>query len=340
MIRTLPALRSHLQAAMEVEHATIPPYFTAWLSIRDGHNYEAAEIVRSVMLEEMLHLTLAANLLNAVGGRPRLTYAGFVKRYPCHLPHSGDRFTVSIEAFSKSALATFMKIERPEARNARPEPGRFHTIGQFYAAVRDAIDHLCDRLGESKVFTGDLTRQVRPEDYYGSGSIVVVTGRDSAHRAIDEIVEQGEGAHHGLFDKDRQILGQGRGEELAHYFRFMEVREGRHFTAHDTPASGPTGRPLAVDYAAVYPIRPNARAAMYPRGSEIRAALEAFGQGYGELLASLEAAFNGQRDRLTEAMARMFALRDQARALMRMPSGRGRTTVGLDFSPPRPSKRR
>ena len=68
-----------------------------------------------------------------------------------------------------------------------------------------------------------------------------------------------------------------------------------------------------------------------PRGSQVRGALEAFGHGYGQLLASLEAAFNGQPARMTEGMARMFALRDQARALMQTPSGDGKTTVGLDF---------
>ena len=57
---TIESLREHLQAALAVEHATIPPYFTAWISIKDTTNIDAAEIIRSVMLEEMLHLTLAA----------------------------------------------------------------------------------------------------------------------------------------------------------------------------------------------------------------------------------------------------------------------------------------
>ena len=98
---TLESLREHLQAALDVEHATIPPYFTAWISIKDTTNVEAAEIIRSVMLEEMLHLTLAANLLNAVGGRPSLTHQGFVPRYPHRMPFSGDRFEINIERFSK-----------------------------------------------------------------------------------------------------------------------------------------------------------------------------------------------------------------------------------------------
>jgi hypothetical protein len=168
----------------------------------------------------------------------------------------------------------------------------------------------------------------------------MVTDRDSAHRAIAEIVEQGEGAHEGIFDGDQRILGRGKGEEVAHYYRYMEVLQGRRYTRHDTARSGPTGPRLPVDYDAVHPIRPNTRAAMFSRGSGIREALDEFRRGYGELLASLEAAFNGERARLTEGIARMFALRHQALALMQTPSGDGKTTVGLDFESPAPRRLR
>ena len=328
---TLESLREHLEAALAVEHATIPPYFTAWISIKDNTNAAATEIVRSVMLEEMLHLTLVANLLNAVGGTPSLTHHGFVPRYPHRLPFSGDTFEISIERFSRQALQTFLAIERPEGPHARPEAKKFHTIAQFYAAVRDGIDELCERLGEKAVFTGHLSKQVRPDAYYAAGELIVVTNRDTAHRAIAEIAEQGEGAHDSVFDADHSICGEGR--EPAHFYRFMQLVKGRLYQAGDTPKSGPRGARLDVDWDAVHPIRPNARAHDYPKGSQVRGALEAFGHGYGQLLAALEAAFTGSPDRMTEAIARMFALRDQARALMQTPSGDGKTTVGLDFSP-------
>ena len=159
-----------------------------------------------------------------------------------------------------------------------------------------------------------------------------MTGRDSAHRAIAEICEQGEGVHDSVFDADHNITGED--QEPAHYYRFQQLLKGRQYRKGDTPKSGPSGARIAVDFGAVYPIGPNARAKDYPKGSPVRGALEAFGRGYGQLLASLEAAYNGKPDRLTEAIARMFALRDQARALMHTPSGDGRTTVGLDFTPP------
>jgi Ferritin-like len=64
------ALRRHLQWALELEHSTIPPYPCALYSIREDANREDAEVVRSVFVEEMLHMMLIANALNAVGGGP------------------------------------------------------------------------------------------------------------------------------------------------------------------------------------------------------------------------------------------------------------------------------
>ena len=71
-ITSMESLREHLQWAIELEHATIPAYLCALYSIKSGSNLEAVELISSVVIEEMLHLTLAANLLNAVGGEPRL----------------------------------------------------------------------------------------------------------------------------------------------------------------------------------------------------------------------------------------------------------------------------
>jgi hypothetical protein len=59
-IENIESLRRHLQWAMQIEHGTLPPYLCALYSIKQGPNAEAAEVVGSVFMEEMLHLTLAA----------------------------------------------------------------------------------------------------------------------------------------------------------------------------------------------------------------------------------------------------------------------------------------
>ena len=325
-------LRTWLQEAIEIEHATIPPYFTAWLSIEDGYNQEPREIIKSVLIEEMLHLTLAANILNAVGGHPDLIHPQFVPRYPHNLPHSGDRFQIHIEKFSRQALKTFEKIERPDSRGAKPKTTQFKTIGQFYAGVGKHLDEMCEKYGEKKVFSGNARLQIQREDYYGSGAIVVVTGRDTAHQAIATIVDQGEGADEGIFDLDKNILGSGSGKEIAHYFRFMEISHGQRYRQSDTRKSGPTGACLKVDFEKVYSIKKDLHRNDYPKGSEKRKALDDFADSYGELLKALHEAFNGHRLQLTAAMARMFLLRNQAVALMRTPAGKGSGTLGLDFA--------
>jgi Ferritin-like len=64
--------------------------------MKPGQNQAAAGILTSVFIEEMLHMTLAANLLNAVGGSPSLAHPGFIARYPTYLPHSANAFLVPI----------------------------------------------------------------------------------------------------------------------------------------------------------------------------------------------------------------------------------------------------
>src|SRR4051812_36113673 len=87
-------LLESLQTAMRLEHATIPVYLQAAWSLRvptdssPDTNSIIREIIRDVALEEMLHLTLVANLINALGGTPTMNTRGFFASYPCRLPGS------------------------------------------------------------------------------------------------------------------------------------------------------------------------------------------------------------------------------------------------------------
>lgn len=95
-IATVEQLREHLQTAIELEHSTIPPYLCALYSIHAGTNQAAVEVVHSVFIEEMLHLSLAANLLNAIGGKPVLDDPRLLPPIPCAsrtaTSHSRSRF--------------------------------------------------------------------------------------------------------------------------------------------------------------------------------------------------------------------------------------------------------
>ena len=109
-----------LQAALEVEMFTIPPYLTALYSIIEGSNAAAVQVIHSVVMEEMLHAALVSNLINAVGASPRLiAVAGGAGPqrigYPAQAPHISRPLIVELAPFSKAAVQGFMAIERPES---------------------------------------------------------------------------------------------------------------------------------------------------------------------------------------------------------------------------------
>ncbi|MDF1602043.1 ferritin-like domain-containing protein [Nocardioides sp. YIM 152315] len=334
-IESIESLREHLQWAIELEHATLPPYLCALYSLQAGQNAEASEVVTSVFMEEMLHLTLAANLLNAVGGRPVLDAPRMMPGYPTFLPHGDRSAAVSLVPFSHEALELFLRIEQPTPPGARPESDDYETIGQFYQAIQDGIRRLCARRGESHVFSGDPDRQVTNElAYGGAGQIVAVTDLASAMRALREIVEQGEGAaHQHVWDGDHEMFHPER-DEVGHYYRFQELALGRRYRREDTPQTGPTGAAVAIDWNAVHPMARDPRIGDREPGDPIREAQEEFNRGYRQLLQQLETAFNGAPQSLGTAVGAMYALKGQAQSLMQMPLEDGSGTAGPTFEYP------
>ena len=79
---TIENLQEQLQEAVELEFATIPLYMTSLYSIVDGCNSEIYDLIRSVLIQEMLHMVQAANILIATGGTPIVDNASFVPTYP------------------------------------------------------------------------------------------------------------------------------------------------------------------------------------------------------------------------------------------------------------------
>eukprot|EP00794_Sanderia_malayensis_P011133 gene11133-12304_t len=113
---TVQHLRKLVQAALEVEHSTIPPYMTALWSIRDGLNRQVHRLIQTIIRQEMLHMGLAANLLNAIGGKPSFIHSSFIPKYPTPLPGGlSPDLIVSLEKLSPRVIRdVFMKIEKPD----------------------------------------------------------------------------------------------------------------------------------------------------------------------------------------------------------------------------------
>jgi Ferritin-like len=328
-ITTREHLHDYLYAAMQLEHATIPPYLTALYSIRPGTNADAYHVLRVTAVEEMLHLTLAANLLNAVGGQPDLTKPGFVPEYPAYLPDGEADFKVSRSRFSRDALETFLSIERPrqapdEASRLvdRGQPRRnrlgvnphqtewqFYSIGEFYHEIWRGVHRLHQELG-GELFCGNPGKQVTKEYFYsGGGELVTVTDLASAKAAIDLIAEQGEGFGGTIYDTEH---------ELAHYYRFEQLTLGRYYQDGDEPAK-PTGPELHVDWDSAFPIKTDARLSDYPADSDVYEAAVEFNRSYADFLELLTRAYNGRPALLIDAVIEMFRVRDQMTRLMHNP---------------------
>src|SRR5690606_1406942 len=116
----------------------------------------------SIVIEEMLHMTIAANILNALGGHPVINSADFVPEYPGPLPMGiGNGLIVGLEKYSADVVKNvFMEIEEPEnpivfkSVNLAEMP-TYSTIGQFYQAIQQKIEELApDNL------PGDKSKQV------------------------------------------------------------------------------------------------------------------------------------------------------------------------------------
>ena len=195
-------LREALQHAIEVEFFTIPLYLTALYSIKDGYNQEAYEIICSVVMQEMLHLAQAANLLIAIGGRPIIDSAQAAPSYPSRLPAGllpGLNVTLQ-KASPKHIADVFMMIEFPEnivfedpLHNKRKIGTHFLTIGKLYGKIQLCMKKLHSKRKKT-LFRKESKQMSWPWKTNEEGiKLWTVTNIDEANEAINMITEQGEG---------------------------------------------------------------------------------------------------------------------------------------------------
>lgn len=314
---TPDSVATALQSAIELEHATIPAYLYALYSLDPARNAAVAGIVQSVVFEEMLHMTLAANVLNAIGGTPCIDTPDFIPSYPGPLPGSVEGgLIVHLAPFSSEQLLTFLQIEQPE--NAidipivnpltgdipTPEPDGAITIGAFYQAILAALAQL-----PASAFQNPARNQVGPDLM---PEAVVVTDLASAQQALNTIVEQGEGNT----TSPLEVVGGG----YAHYYRFLQIFAGSTLqpAATQTPPWAFGAPPISLDVEGIHPLPSDPKAANYPAGTAQAFANDTFNYTYTSLLKVLHALFNGQntQDCMSDAIALMMSLKGQARAMM------------------------
>lgn len=290
-----------MQKAVELEHSTIPPYLTAMFSLKPETNREIWNLIHSIVVEEMLHMSISSNIMNALGGSPTINEKGFVPNYPAPLPMGiGGDLIVGLEKYSVDLVEkTFMKIEEPEnpiifkSALATEDEVTFRTIGEFYEALQRKIEEL-----PGEKLPGDVSKQVT-SDFFPAELLYPVYTTKDAVKAINIIVQQGEGTPTSPLDDEKN---------LAHYYEFEELFKGRKLVPDSNATNGYSfsGDPIPFNQANVFPIFPNTKAAMLPEGTEERRRIDDFNAAYTQLLNGLHETFNGNPNYLNNTIGLMY----------------------------------
>lgn len=251
-----------LSEASALEHMIMCQYLFAAFSLKQDMNegVTAAQLeaikgwerlVSLVATQEMLHLALVSNLLTSIGAIPFFQRPNFPQRAKYYPPG----VQLALLPFGHDALQHFLYLERPEGMDlqdaaqlavlAVPEPQvtladnqivalaqDFATIGHLYRGIAQGFRHLVDTYGQQQVFLGPSHVQAT-QQYFGWPELVPVTDLASAVRAIETIVEQGEGA---------------RGHwQASHYGKFVHImQEYRELKRQD--ASFEPARPAVAAF--------------------------------------------------------------------------------------------
>jgi hypothetical protein len=300
-----------LQKAMDLELATIPPYMMALMSIRPPANRPAADLIRSVMMEEMLHMALVGNLICSLGGRTRLGREN-VPSFPLRLTFqernfSDRKFDIDLRGLTPQQLEMFLKIELPADLHEAfgiPAEGLVvpaPTIGDFYDDLVKELTAMAATYPSKDVFIGADVPQIGPGYYWGgAGEPIVVKTLDDALAALGMIIRQGEGASIAMAAGEAKYFADPKNH--GHYFRFMEIFKGRRYKAEDSPMGNPSGEVIQTDFGACAVLKANPKAADYAEGTPLSTLNAAFNRHYSLMLNQIELAFNGNPTLLYEAI--------------------------------------
>jgi hypothetical protein len=324
-----PGLFELIEGAIRLEHSTIPPYLTAMLSLQPETNREIWGIIHSVVTDEMLHMTIVCNLLNALGKSPEIDSPNFVPHYPCPLPMAIDKdLVVGLEPFSTELMQrTFMRIEEPENpivfKALESVQMDYATIGQFYRALIEKIREL----GKARkpLFVGDPARQVVAKSWFSADRLFAIADVQTAVKALELIIEEGEGT---------TVSPLADGGMLAHYYRFEEVARLQRLVPDPKAPNGYSfSGSLPFDPSAVYSLTKNQKIADLDVSSEAGRRARQFSFVYTKLLKGLQRTFDGEPGYFDTALTIMYELKLAGQILCSLPAIQNNLPTGLNAGP-------
>lgn len=189
---TKKLVQDHARVAVAIELYTVPFYTTVMTSIKDTES-EAYNILRGILIEEMMHLQLAANLCIALDTTPRLSIPDYTRDIPYLKP--GVVINADMEPLNARTLDEMMAIETPEDvvddGIDKDEPDfPYSSIGEMY----DALLHGIEQVGVDQFGWKTENQQ---KLWLDQGYKQIVKNIDDAQEAIEAIKQQGEGGEFG-----------------------------------------------------------------------------------------------------------------------------------------------
>ena len=307
----LNSLQKQLQQAIQLEFYTIPLYLTSLYSIIENHNTNGYKAIREVVMQEMLHFVQAANILIAIGGKVMIDGPDFVPKYPAKgLPgHVHPYLNINLHKYDLEKVHnTFLVIELPTSHNL-DDMSKLYTIGMLYKEIEQCIKILTDDIFKES----NVKKQVKwPWNINDLGNLHIVDDTKSAVRGIKEIIEQGEGAAYlNLYQVDTGMY--------PHYYRFEELVCKRRLVKIDDNNYAYSGDPIIYDKLGVYPMVDDPNKDSFQPNTYCYTQARVFHRVYRNLLKVLQKTFNGEPEKITEAVELMESLQMHAKRCISTP---------------------
>ena len=251
MIDTRDELIIALSEAAEIEHGLLVQYLFAAFSMKRGESEGISPgqqlmlakwegVILEVAQQEMSHLATVCNLLAAIGGSPQFGRPNFPQSnrssFEVGVGRNGGRhrhypFDFQLEQFNDNSLYRFIISELPKGEPPPIHPEQYNQsasmlfgfqkffdpidvynhVGELYKLIEEGFIQTLSRISEDELFIG--------------AEFTVITDLQSAVAAIEEIIEEGEGA-----------TGARKG---SHYERFIDLRSELREEQRNDPAFKP-----------------------------------------------------------------------------------------------------
>jgi CDGSH-type Zn-finger protein len=309
-----PATREELLDGLargsELEHDLACVYLYAGYSLKTdlhegGLTVDELSAVRDwkrrlahVAVEEMLHLAQVSNIATAIGGVAHFARTNFPLP-PETFPFGID---LSLQPFSRAIIERLVCYEMPDEGVLPPaqhaeyaamrqrtlgRPDWTESVGDFYRSIEDGIRGI----SPERLFIGEPIAQANPRYLDLPKDLIQVVDADSAARAIEMIVAQGESPTQNHPDAHFVVFDGIRREYEALYERAAADRRTfdpvRPMTASPELVSDPLSRELSELFDRAYALMLLMLARFFAHGGENEDELRLLARGTLRLMASV-----------------------------------------------------